>query len=355
MFAFSQSVPKEVPVDGRQEVVEIIYSIVNKDALGKQAANPGSLPHGQDARFNMGVSVVRENREILLDNSFVREGGRGSIPMNRWWGCEVRFGSGCDDLFGVDHNKQVVVAFSNAAKELLNNDEDDTQKLLAELGVENDDIYKIVADIRNTTRSLMEDVNKMYEQRNVTRERGSNEPPSIPDEAAELAKTANRGKIERGEEPPARTAQERDQLDEQERKENLKKSLKTSGFSEEDAEKLADKWIQNNRWYAFTPTQLPGDLMFSVHNESTGVLNVMLNIHHPVYEFLKVIEEEAEKSGNRVARRAALGIVILLLSWGDMENQIENPQSKRRVQNIAIDWGRQVSEVLELLNKKGVG
>ena len=49
--------------------------------------------------------------------------------MNRWWGCEVRFGSGCDDLFGVDHNKQVVVAFSNAAKELLNS-EGDTQDIL---------------------------------------------------------------------------------------------------------------------------------------------------------------------------------------------------------------------------------
>ena len=100
--------------------------------------------------------------------------------------------------------------------------------------------------------------------------------------------------------------------------------------------------------------QVLGDLMFSVHNERTGILNVMLNIHHPVYEFLKVIEEEAEKSGNKLARRAALGLITMLLSWGNMENQIENPQRKRRVQNIAIDWGLQVSEVLELLNKKGV-
>lgn len=354
MFDFSQSIPKEVLVDGRQEVVEITYSIVTKGALGTQAANPGSLRHGQDARQNMGVSVVRENREILLDNSFVREGGRGSIPMNRWWGCEVRFGSGCDDLFGVDHNKQVVVAFSNAAKELLNNDEDDTQKILANLGVENDDIYRIVADIRNTTRSLMDSVEKMFAQRRATRKRKGNEPPSIPDEAAELAKTATRDAAERGDEPPTRTAQERDQLGEQERKENLEKSLKGSGFPEDDAKRLADEWIQNDRWYAFTPTQLPGDLMFSVHNERTGVLNVMLNIHHPVYEFLKVIEEEAEKSGNKLARRAALGIITMLLSWGNMENQIENPQRKRRVQNVAIDWGLQVSEVLELLNKKDV-
>ena len=74
MFASAQSTSKEVLVDGRQEIIEIIYSVVKPEALGEQAANPGSLPHGQDARHNMGVSVVRENREILLDNSFVREG-----------------------------------------------------------------------------------------------------------------------------------------------------------------------------------------------------------------------------------------------------------------------------------------
>ena len=351
MFASTQPTNKEVLVDGRPELVEIIYSVVKREALGEQAANPGSLPHGQDARHNMGVSVVRENREILLDNSFVREGGRGSIPMNRWWGCEVRFGSGCDDLFGVDHNKQVVVTFSNAAKELLNS-EGDTQNVLE--GVENDDIYRIVDDIRKTTNSLSENIDLLFKQRRSARKRRSNEPPAIHDEAAELAETASRDAGERGDEPPTRTSQERNQLNEQARKDNLEESLKDSGFPEEDAKRLAADWIQNKRWYAFTSAQLSGGQMFSVHNENTGVLNVKLNIHHPVYEFLRVIEEEAEESGNKVARRAALGIITMLLSWGSMENQIINPERRSRVQDVAIDWGRQVSEVLRLLNERSV-
>ena len=28
-------------------------------------------------------------------------------PRHRWYGCELRFGRGCDDLFGVDHSKQL--------------------------------------------------------------------------------------------------------------------------------------------------------------------------------------------------------------------------------------------------------
>ena len=95
--------------DGREESVEVVYSIVKQEALGETRQElPGNRGYGRHARRNMGISVVRENREILLENFFITEGGGGSLPQNRWWGCEVRFGSGCDDLFGVDHNKQMV-------------------------------------------------------------------------------------------------------------------------------------------------------------------------------------------------------------------------------------------------------
>ena len=34
-------------------------------------------------------------------------------PRHRWYGCELRFGRGCDDLFGVDHSKQLAAAFAS--------------------------------------------------------------------------------------------------------------------------------------------------------------------------------------------------------------------------------------------------
>ena len=352
MFQFSHK--REFPVDvgGRQELVEVTYSIVKQEALGEQAANPGILPHGQDARRNMGVSVVRENREILVDNSFVREGGRGNIPMNRWWGCEVRFSSGCDDLFGVDHNKQVTVAFSNAARELLNS-ESDTSTVLRELGVEDDDLYRIVADIRNTTRSLMDSIDVMFGQRQHTRNRASGEQPSVQEQATELAATATRHAIERGDEARTATDREREERTEQERIDEIEEYLQESGLDQDAATRLGQQWVQNDRWYSFLSGQLAGNQMFSVQRQG-GVLNVRLNIHHPVYAFLEVIREEAEESGNEVARRAALGVITMLLAWARMEDQIENDGRRRRVQDIATDWGRQVNEVLSLLNQSDV-
>ena len=339
-------------VNGREEVVDVTYSIVKLKALGAQRANPGSLPHGRDARRNIGVSVVRENREIVLERSFMREGGGFEDPRNRWWGCEVRFGSGCDDVFGVDHNKQMATAFTQAALEVVGTDSD-TQEALDELGEEYEDLYKIVADIRDTTRAIMKDIDVMFDHRKSIGKPEPGEPPPVHEEAVELAKNATRGAIERGHDVPTGTDRERNERSAQQRMDDLEEYLQESGYAEDVAKQLAREWIQNDRWYSFTSGQLDGNQMFSVRRRG-AVLNVRLNIHHPVYQFLEVIKKEAEQSGNEVARRAALGIIAMLLSWGRMEDGIELTTRRREVQDIATNWGRQVNEVLRLLNERNL-
>ena len=83
----------------REEVAEVCYSMVrpeviieNRDENGEErSVLPGRLPHGRFAGRNMGVSIVRANRELLLDRSFLPMGG--GDQENRWWGCEIRFSS----------------------------------------------------------------------------------------------------------------------------------------------------------------------------------------------------------------------------------------------------------------------
>ena len=57
-----------VTVDGREETVGVKYSIVKPEALRTDlpTQNPGVTPRGRHARHNIGVSVVREDREIVL-------------------------------------------------------------------------------------------------------------------------------------------------------------------------------------------------------------------------------------------------------------------------------------------------
>ena len=354
MFKTTHQKSYELDIDGRRENVDITYSIVKEAALGTQAAQPGSLPHGQDARNNMGVSIVRENREILVDNSFVREGGRGSIPMNRWWGCEVRFNQGCDDAFGIDHNKQMVVIFSNAARELLNSEYDDTSDILERLGAADDPVYRIVADIRDTTRSMLRDIELMFRRRRQMRLHETEEESSAEDEASRLATQSLEDRLNDRREQMTQTDRDHDHMDEQSRTHSLAEFLSNQGLETEEAAQRAAELVRSNFRFSFNPADLDGYQMFSVKN-SSGVLFLNLNINHQLYEFLDFLEEDAEENENPAARRAAIGIRTLLLAWGRMEDHIEDGQRRQEVQQIAYQWGQQASEVLRQLNEQSSG
>ena len=352
MFEYSHEKDYPIDIGGKQETVTVTYSRVKQAALGNQAANPGSLPHGQDARFNMGVSVVRENREILVDNAFVREGGRGNIPMNRWWGCEVRFNEGCDDLFGIDHNKQLVATFTNAARELLNSEEDDTA-VLSSLSMEDDPIYQIVADIRSETRTLLRDIGLMFDRRRKQR-REVDEPgqpsydPSPENEAAKLASDAVKDGLDEGSETPTATDKDHEEA-EPVRQEQIVDYLSGQGF--EDADTIAAALVRNDFRFDFKSVNGRAFEMFTCDSRG-GVLFVNLNINHQLYEFIKFIEQEADVNENPVVWKAAVGLRTLLLAWSRMEDQIESPEKTQEVQSIAADWGRQASMVLRQLNQQ---
>ena len=354
MFNLSHQETFPVKVNGRQEAVEVTYSLVKQEALGSQRQTPGSLPHGQDARDNMGVSVVRENREILVDNSFVREGGRGSIPMNRWWGCEVRFNRNCDDLFGIDHNKQMVVTFSNAAKELLNS-EDDTSAILRDLGVEEDPIYEIVADIRNTTRNMLGDIEGMFKRRRREREELDDETlhsdASPETEASRIATVSTNDMLQEQSESPTKTDRVHDELDKEAREDQIASFLAEEGFEGEEARRRAQQLVRNAFRYAFAAGDLSGFQMFNGRSRG-GVLFVELNINHQLYKFLDFLEQDADENDNPVARRAAICIRTLLLAWSRMEDHIEDGERKQRVQQIASNWGEQANDVLRQLNEQ---
>ena len=335
-------------VDGREESVEVVYSIAKREALGERMGHlPGNTNYGRHARKNMGISVVREDREILLEHFFNVEGGGGSLPQNRWWGCEVRFGSGCDDLFGVDHNKQMVSYFSRAVRDTAEGEGESRQQTLDDLGVGENDIYAVVSHIRGTVKNMMNEIDRMFAAR-PGRSVGpdtNGSGRSVEQTAVNLTTGVTRHSIEDDGSKPTQTDRDRAELDTQERTTQLASHLVHQGLSEPEAQYQAVRIVQNDDWFSIVPTQLTGSQMFSFVSRG-GVLNMSLNIHHPIYRFLQVIETEAAESGNEVARRAAVGILAMLLSWGRMEDDIERDDIRLQVQDRAIHWGRMVSGVL---------
>ena len=336
-------------VNGREEFVQVVYSIVKEEVIVKPDPEapkrlPGARPYGQDARFNMGVSIVRENRELLLESAFVREGGRGAEPMNRWWGCEVRFGKGCDDLFGIDHNKQSATVISNAARELLNDDRN-TDDLMDELGVTDDQVYQIVSDIRSTTSAMLRDIELFFKRRRTSRNGDKEQEPTAERDAQVASAKATEDEVESAGKPLTDTDRERAEIPEETRQEALTNYLEGRGIP--DAEDLAKDAAENNFPCLFVAERLDGHQMFSVrHERGTGTLVINLNIHHPLYEFLEFLEEDNQKRGHD----AAVAIRVLLFAWARMEELTDAPGQRAEMQDFAMRWGRQAREALAQLD-----
>ena len=342
-------------VEGKEVTIAVKYSIVKPEALRTEivSQNPGNTERGRHARHNIGVSVVREDREIVLEDAFLREGGSADNPQNRWWGCEIHFRRSCDELFGVDHNKQMAANFTQAAKTLARDDRPN-QVVLDELGIEDDLIYQIVSDIRDQTRAMMRQIGQMFAQKRNQGNAGHHGSQRNPEQkAARTATEADREAVASGFEQPTRTDIDREQIPSEKREEGLTEQFVQLGQAREDAQQLARRLIEEDLSYQFNSAQLDGSLMFNVRSNQ-AVLHINLNTDHPIYDLLRHIEGDLNDNVDESdpAFQASVAIRLLLSSWARMEDQTESRDERTRIQNIAINWGRQVEKVINHLRER---
>ena len=352
---FTQWTTKDYPVTvgGQDVTIEVKYSIARPEALKTELVtqNPGATEHGYHARHNIGVSVVREYREIVLEDAFLREGGSAENPQNRWWGCEVNFPRACDELFGVDHNKQMVAHFTQAAK-ILARENRANQLILDEVGIDDDDIHNIVGAIRLEISAMMREIRQMFEKRRKQEKKpgGRRSPENT---AVETASEADRDAIQSGKELPTKTDRDREQIPSKEREASLTEQFVQSGQAEEEAQALARILVQESLGYQFSPLQLDGYQMFNQRSYQ-GVLHIGLNMEHPIYDLLKHVEGRIDENGdeNDPAFQAIVALRLLLSSWARMEDQTQILEERMRIQDIAMSWGRQVHKFISQLREK---
>lgn len=341
-------------VDDCEVTIEIKYSIVKPEALKTDRVTqlPGNEPHGKHARHNIGVSVVREDREITLEDAFLREGGSAENPQNRWWGCQVHFPRACDELFGLDHNKQMVANFTDAAKTLARDDRpyDDIRE---EEDIDEDDIiHTIVGDIRDQTRAMMRQIKQMFAQRRSPQPAPNSERPTPEIKAARTATNADKDAMDAGEETPTQTDRDREEIPPEDREALLAQYFFELGMLEEVAQQLARLLVQEGLSYQFNSAQLDGSQVFNVRSNH-GVLHINLNTDHPIYDLLKHIEGRLDETRdeNDPAFLSTVAIRLLLLSWARMEDQTEPMVERTRIQDTAINWGRQVHKFISQLRE----
>ena len=337
-----------VQIDGKAETVEVRYSMVkNKpDAIGEnRRALPGNTPYGQHARRNMGVSIVREGREIVLDDNCVDTAlGGGAYPLNRWWGCEVRFNAGLDDLFGVDHNKQMVAHFSQLLKyatlsraELLLEAED-------ELDSQADPLAKIAVDIRRNISSLMRQIAQMFRRRNPVP--GPRNGKLTPTEQAEKTATDATEESLRNQ-ATSITATDEDFVNTapSEKEAAITKTYVEAGYDVAQAKEEAALIVNSGNRYRFMDGNLPGHYVFLAEPVG-GVLIVKLNVNHRFHQYLDSLEADVEANGNEASETAAIGLRLAILALARLDDEFTDRDAKLRFQENCERWGRMLDRII---------
>ncbi|WP_369178643.1 ATP-binding protein [Streptomyces mutabilis] len=344
-------------IDGNEYPVIVRASIAKDEARrsdidGKPwpdgispTANPGSTPWGKHAARNLGVSLIRANRELDLDKGWTST----YDPVERWWGIEIEFPPQLDEVFGVTNNKQAATAFSNLAHFDWEEEAAGTGmswgEFRAQLQEEGDQRLPLIDIVYHIRQKLIGRLRKDLQDQ--TRGGRSNRKRH---ETAEV-QADQAVKKRRTEVPPSRTeALEKEATPEEIEQAQLESLVETHRYPEADAKRIIEETTAQHRKVRLLTSRNPDSPAFFNIEFIPGLLQVALNMDHPVYnQLVAVLDSDVEDASRaELAHRleqAASAFKLLLFSWARFEDELpDESKAKDRVKKMRQDWGRLASE-----------
>ncbi|MBD3923294.1 ATP-binding protein [Nocardioides cavernae] len=339
--ADAYEIETKIRFQGQDHVVKTRLALATEEA--RAGDNAGSRAHGRHAARNVGVSVVRAGRELELDPAWTTT----YDPRERWWGVEVSFEPGLDELFGVANNKQSARNFAEAARidtaamvkehggsisrarQALADDEDPLEPLL-----------ELVHRIQTNIREMRKLIGVQAEGRRRKRHQNQTAEAQATEAVRKRQEAGHRGQSDADESKPA-----------DERATELAEQLEASGHSHEAAKALAAETIDKGLKYRMDVSSLEGGAFFSVQPRG-GVLLVTLNTDHPAYSLLLGAQDPAALPEDPEALKAKLlasqaGLEMMLFAWARYEDEQTSPDQRRAAQNVRHDWGRMAEGFLD--------
>lgn len=303
-----------------------ISNRIIKDITGKL----GATPWGKHCGKNIGISIVRANRELVLRDSFLTSALREA--KGRFIGIEVAFPPTLDAVFGVTNNKQDAVklipyeikslfqqAGFDSEQEYLRDLEENSDSLLQ--------VLKVVAVIKKQVTALT----KSLETINVQGKAVKGEEPKTTSEGA--ASKATQGSAHRDthghktKDTPPKKLQKKDVID------HLKKA---GGMSEKEAEAKAERLILTGNRFLIEDVARDSEAFFDV-STSKGLTLVLFNTNHVFYQKLinKLGPEELEVMQTTIA------------GFARVMNETTDDRRLAYLNSIRREWGLVISEFLE--------
>jgi hypothetical protein len=321
---------------GRDHNVYIRTSMATKEA---RLGTAGNRSYGRHAQKNMGVSVVRAMRELELDANWAQHGD----VRERWWGVEVEFSPGLDELFGVTNNKQNAHNFAQWAHyevdELLLPGETITS--LKQRLADDEDPSGPLLEVAQYVQSSINEMRKLIQAQNKNTRRGekTRHGEGFQAEKEATAKTRERqagGIVGRSDAEEGKPEAERIQA--------IGAALEAQGLDPAEASTLAATTVGSSLKYVFAESAQDSPAFFSVQMKG-GALLITLNTEHSAYDRLvDVLERDpTEGSQEKLAERlnnALEGLKLLLMAWARYEDEQGSGIARQQAQDARLDWGK---------------
>lgn len=322
---------------GKQHKVFVRFSWAKPETVPDDGLNRGSKPYGKHAMKNLGLSIVREGRELDLDTSWTNS----YDPTERWWGAEVEFPATLDEIFGVTNNKQSATIFSQLAQYDWKADaeENESRSSFIERASSEGDPRALLIPIVEHIREQITQLRKRTEQQTKgTRSTGGrkrHEEPGVEDTVT----SKFRQRADEGHETPGDTedfgADDRDAYED-----DLKGD---KHYPDDVAKAIADAILTRKRKVAFLEKAMEGYAFFNVESVQGGVTNVIFNSNHPFYDNLvralnPDTEEDTEKELLDRVHMASDTLRIVFSAWARYE--MEEVRHKQRLSDMRQEWGK---------------
>ena len=349
MFKHAFDDPQPITFNGNTHTVKVRYSVANDKTVELANGNRGAMPYGAHAKKNMGVSVVRAGRELMLDQGFCN----AHDTRERWWGAEVEFPTALDEVFGVTNNKQAATHFAELATmdwEQLREDDEEFRDVVERLKEEGDPrgyLLPLQDSIRRNLERLRDAIQSQGKGgRSTHRSRRDNEKPD------DITEAANERWKKRSKARPI-AGEDRKRTDDD--YEEIKKDLtENKNYAERDALDLLTLIRDADLQVVFLEADFPNPYqLFNVEIKG-NLTEITFNRKHPafpdIFGTVNTVDEDVndlqlEDVLGRLAR-AINASKILFAAWARYEREA-GVDNARKLERIRYAWGQIAANFLD--------
>ena len=335
MFVEVFSYDMTINYRGKDHTVGLTFSVATEDtvtvAAEAGARDRGNTRYGKRAKENIGVSVVRADREITLDESWCI----GYDPRERWWGAEIVFPPELDELFGLTNNKQAVNHFTALASldwQDLSEDGEEFRDVVERLKDDADPrgwLLKLADEITRNLNKLRDTIKaQAVHSRSGTKRH--DKPDNVTTNLDRLWKDRSDTKPIHGE------RKERTQAELEEIAEDLHKN---KGYSKEQAKTLV-KMIQDAQLNVlFLEADFPTEITFNRrHPAFEDVFGTVATADHD-------LEALSAEEAISLIQRAVNSTKLTFAAWARYEREA-GIRKAEQLQKIRFDWGQIAAQFL---------